>query len=300
MKQAKRLTSVLLVLATLFLLAAPTAVCAKSGLPAVRGLTVSTDGEAKQLVLDWDAMDEAFGYEIYRSTTGKTGSYKRIDVVGNPPFTDSDLKNATTYYYAVRPWAWNNAKETLFGPFRKVHLSTKITKSFALKRFQATWKTMDKLWSSIQHPEDYIADSKSDAIYYPITFKGYTTKAALKKYLQKFFTKQTANAIVNQNFTEIGGKLYAVTHMVMDPQEGLRSSKYLILSSISVKRLKCDDRKATISAELPYLILTGPGPFDDAYETVREKLTLSYENGRWVFSQSKWNFWWEWMFQYVE
>ena len=104
---------------------------------------------------------------------------------------------------------------------------------------------------------------------------------------------------MDQNFAEINGKLYAVAYMVQDPQNGLQSSEYLLLNNVSLKKMKYADKKSTFTAEMPYLIATGPGPFDDDYRTDSEKLTRCYERGRWVFSQPKWSFWWEWSFRYA-
>ena len=270
----------------------------ETSLAKIGKLTVSTGGKAKQLVLQWSAVPRADGYQILRSTTGKTGSYKAIADESATTYIDTGLKHSRAYYYAVRAYAWTGSR-TIYSPYKKANLSTRITKSYACNRFRQTWKVMDKIWSSVKHPENYLENADLDAVYYPITFKGYTTKAQLKNYLNGYFTKKTADAIVNQNFTEIGGKLYAVAYMVLEPQNGLQSSERLLLNDVSLKKMKYADKKTTFTAVMPYLIVTGPGPFDDEYRTDSEKLTLSYESGRWVFSQSKWNFWWDWSFRYA-
>ena len=269
----------------------------ETSLAKIKTLKISTGEKAKRLTLKWSTVPRADGYQVYRSATGKTGSYKLLDDVGATQYVDKGLKNATAYYYAVRAYAWNGEK-TIFSPFKKANLSTRITQSYALKRFQQTYKVMDKLWSSIKHPEQYLSDEETDAVFYPITFKGYTTKAQLKKYLCAYFTEATANNLVNQNFTEINGKLYAVAYMVMDPQRGIQSSVHLLLNDVSLSKVRYADKKVTFVASLPLLIITGPGPFDDEYETQRVKLTLAYEGGRWVFAQSA-GIWYDYCFQYV-
>ena len=298
----KKTISLLLALAlfSLALFSLPATTAAAAGkLPKISTLEITTGGKAKQLRLQWRPVSGATGYQILRSTTGKTGSYAIIAATeGKTTYTDAGLKDSTPYYYAVHAYADNGSRNT-YSAAKKGNLSTRITNSYACKRFRKAWKVMDKIWSSIQHPEDYLENFERAAFYYPITFKGYTTKAQLKNYLNGYFTKKTADAIVNQNFTEIGGKLYAVAYMVLEPQNGLQSSERLLLNDVSLKKMKYADKKTTFTAVMPYLIVTCPGPFDDEYRTDSEKLTLSYESGRWVFSQSKWNFWWDWSFRYA-
>ena len=300
----KKTLSLLLALLMLAMIALPAAaepddvngyLNGEDSLAEISSLKISTDGKSKQLTLTWSWVPRTLGFEVWRSTTGKTGSYKRIAEVYESTYTDTGLKNATTYYYAVRGFAWNGEK-TIYSPYAKANLSTRITKSDYLKRFRKTYKVMDKIWSTLD-AANYLENEEISATYYPVTFKGYTTKAQLKKYLYSYFTKKTAARIVNANFKEIGGKLYAVAYMVMDPQNGLQSSRYLLLNDTAVKKIRYADQKVTCSTTLQYLIIVRPGPFGDDYESYTEKLTLAYERGRWVFGEA--DLWYGWIFQYA-
>ena len=63
--------------------------------------------------LTWDKMDVA-GYNIYRSTS-KAGTYKKIDTVIEPSYTDKGLTKGKTYYYKVEAYIKSNGKEIVSG-----------------------------------------------------------------------------------------------------------------------------------------------------------------------------------------
>ena len=90
----------------------------------------------------WDKQLKADGYQIYRSASGKSGSYKKISTLRSPDknsYTNTGLKNAKTYYYAVRAFCRIGGKE-YFGKFAKASLSTRLTKSYLQKRLVAANK----------------------------------------------------------------------------------------------------------------------------------------------------------------
>lgn len=155
----------------LFFLPTTTAAAADK-LPKISTLEIITGGKAKQLRLQWSPVSGATGYQFLRSTTGKPGSYAIIAATeGKTTYTDAGLKDSTPYYYAVRACADNGGRIS-YGAAKKGNLSTRITKSYACKRFRQVWKVMDKIWSSIIYPEDYLENFERAAFYYPITFKG--------------------------------------------------------------------------------------------------------------------------------
>ena len=70
-----------------------------------------TEGKKTSLKLIWNAQDTAIkGYQVFRSTSGKTGTYERIAVVKNTEYKDKGLESGTTYYYAVRAYNKQNGK----------------------------------------------------------------------------------------------------------------------------------------------------------------------------------------------
>lgn len=68
--------------------------------PKFRSLKAVASTKAK---LSWTESENAFGYEIYRSTD-KNGSYQRIARVTSPSYTDRQKTPGVTYYYRIRAW----------------------------------------------------------------------------------------------------------------------------------------------------------------------------------------------------
>ncbi len=61
-------------------------------------------------VLSWNDVEGAAKYQIFRSTTGAAGSFKRIATVTGTSFTNAKAVSGTTYYYKVRAIGWYDAK----------------------------------------------------------------------------------------------------------------------------------------------------------------------------------------------
>ncbi len=66
--------------------------------------------------LQWEAVRGAVKYQIYCSTTQKTGSFKRIATVTGTQFTHKKAEGGTMYYYKVRAIAADGSKGG-FGPY---------------------------------------------------------------------------------------------------------------------------------------------------------------------------------------
>ena len=71
-------------------------------LTGVPTLTTGTDTASGKPVLKWTAVTAATQYEVYRSTTGASGSYKIVRRTTGLTFTDTDATAGSTYYYVVR------------------------------------------------------------------------------------------------------------------------------------------------------------------------------------------------------
>ena len=205
----KRLISV--VLAMLIMLsctAAPLAVYAKKDKldqPAEFFVGVP-DNKEKTLHLAWTGVSGADGYQIYRSNSGKSGTYQLIATTKNLAYTDNNLKQQTLYYYAVRAFAKTGGK-TIYSDLYKDDCYTKISKNFAYKKLQQAWT--------------YYAE------YCLITNKSITTKQALKKYLSKYFDLWKVEAFVDAYYIEKGGRLY-----VRIPEWGDGGGQYRELAKV--------------------------------------------------------------------
>ncbi|ODA40592.1 fibronectin type III domain-containing protein [Desulfosporosinus sp. BG] len=72
-----------------------------TSLSAVNDLSASSDG-SDEISLDWNSVNDATSYCIYRATS-YSGTYTKIDTVTTTSYTDdTDLADDTTYYYKVQ------------------------------------------------------------------------------------------------------------------------------------------------------------------------------------------------------
>lgn len=60
--------------------------------------------------LTWNSVDGAVKYQIYRSKTGKSGSFKRIATVTGTKYTNTKAEAGTTYFYKIRAVSSTGAK----------------------------------------------------------------------------------------------------------------------------------------------------------------------------------------------
>ena len=239
----KRLISV--VLAMLIMLscaAAPLAVYAKKDKldqPAEFFVGVP-DNKEKTLHLAWTGVSGADGYQIYRSNSGKSGTYQLIATTKNLAYTDNNLKQQTLYYYAVRAFAKTGGK-TIYSDLYKDDCYTKISKNFAYKKLQQAYQISEQ-WiyclekycnfkKTVTKKETHIDPDGSEWTYYAeyclITNKSITTKQALKKYLSKYFDLWKVEAFVDAYYIEKGGRLY-----VRIPEWGDGGGQYRELAKV--------------------------------------------------------------------
>lgn len=66
-----------------------------------------------------NTVDDADGYEIYRSTSSK-GKYKKVGTTGYSTFIDENLKANTKYYYKIQAYATNSEGNKIYSDYSKV------------------------------------------------------------------------------------------------------------------------------------------------------------------------------------
>lgn len=258
---------------------------------AITNLKITTANKKQLLKLTWNAQSQADGYQIYRSNTGKSGTYEKIATVrGKNTYVDKGLKNATTYYYKIRSFVKQN-NNTLFGAFSKTSLSTKITLPYAKKRFNATMKFLEDFYSSGTIFDQMIMKSHTDAYetyddpHYLFEYKNCRTKEQLKKYLTKYVSGKVADTILKEKFYVINGKLY-----IWFPPMGAESA--MVLSKTKITNCVYSDKKVSMRIGVFW---KGAEGYDDAgYDNINQ--TLVYENGRWVFGKE--NYMTDWIYPY--
>ena len=68
------------------------------------------------LKITWNKVIGADGYQVYRSTTGQSGSYKKVAMVKTNAYNDKNVKGTNIYYYLIR--AYRSAdKKVYYGKF---------------------------------------------------------------------------------------------------------------------------------------------------------------------------------------
>ena len=248
---------------------------------------------SKRLLLDWsgsysvDYEEIPSGYEIYRSETGKSGTYKKIATTRKETYNDSGLKNGTVYYYKVRGYL-KKGDNTFYSKFVIGCGCTKLTNHQATKLLQKAYR-MAGMWMDLAQPNcshkkvlilprTYTypdgTTSTSDGEYYLVTNKIITTKKQLKKYLSKLFDKDQVNRFVDDLYLEKNGKLwmyhfdwgdgaspFAQRDKVIYVSQGWDSIKFVnICNWGNDESLSCD-----------------PVIHD-----------LEFRNGRWIFTDEYW------------
>lgn len=291
----KKVISIVLTLViSLSMLALPFSVYASkdAAQPArVTDLKITTANKKQLLKLTWNAQLQADGYQIYRSNTGKSGTYEKIATVrGKNTYVDKGLKNATTYYYKIRSFVKQNSN-ALFGAFSKTSLSTKINSAYAKKRFNATMKFLEDFYSSGTNFDQMIMKSHTDAYgtyddpHYLFEYKNCRTKEQLKKYLTKYVSGKVADTILKEKFYVVNGKLY-----IWFPPMGAESA--MVLSKTKITNCVYSDKKVSMRIGVFW---KGAEGYDDAgYDNINQ--TLVYENGRWVFGKE--NYMTDWIYPY--
>ena len=292
LKTAKQILAVLLALLCMSTGISVTGSAASAMKPGSVGqLWLTTDGKAKTLKLSWDKASNATGYQIYRSTTGKSGSFQKVAATKGTYYTDKDLASSTTYYYKVRAYAKQNGK-SVYGAFSKENLSTRITKAFAQKQLQAAYKVADYWLSpelkncdlSITVP----AGKKAHVdCYHPVKGNKFQTKEQLKEYLNQYFAWQFLDEAVEAVYMEKDGKLYM-------GEVGYGDAASHNYQHDRVDYIWQKDGYATV------LVIEEHEDFEGKFE-IPYPHGLYYENGRWVFGEEDgirsygrlnyWNFW---------
>ena len=170
----------------------------------IEKLAITTDGKSRQLKLTWTSLNGVTGYVVYRSTSGKSGTYKKIAVVkGTNTYTDKSLNSSTNYYYAVRAYKTTDSKHT-YGKYKTAYLSTRPTKTFLAKRLCKISDVMFRLMLGFN--EDFNDSFKRNGEYY-YRVETFKSKAELIKYLNCYMTENIYGKYMKY-YVERNGKLY--------------------------------------------------------------------------------------------
>ena len=287
----KRIFSTLLaMLMLLSCVAVPTQVFAKNNkLSEVYDLYVFVpDNQVKTLCLTWhEGEGKPDGYQIFRSTSGKKGTYKRIATTIELSYTDTGLKNQTIYYYAVRAFV-HKGNKTVYSSFSKRDCFTKITKSYAAKLLKNAysiyqkWIVRDSLDLDYNKAIKYLEKIRMndgtifdpEISYYLVKDKTIKTKKAIEKLLKKYFSEWTIGTFVDDYYVERNGQLYT------------REPSFIYGEAQDYERFKIrdiaqKDDYLSFSVLETWMTYTGDYQKMAAYSMYRD-------NKKWLFTDTSW------------
>lgn len=74
--------------------------------PGVKGLNTSSERKLNNMLITWTKDSTVSGYQIYKSTSTKASSFKKLVTLSNKytSYRDTDVKPGTTYYYRMRAY----------------------------------------------------------------------------------------------------------------------------------------------------------------------------------------------------
>ena len=286
MKRIVSLILSVLLLASLFAMPQASVFAASAGAPAkVSSLRITTANKKKLLKLSWNKQPDAIGYQIYRSTSGKRGSYQKIASVRDKTvYVDKNLKASKTYYYAVRAFNKSGGKYR-YGAFAKTNLSTKLTKAYLQKLIQKANKvTLDwtinafEMCASEDMNDQRNVKVKEDGYSYDRTYarirsdKYHSVKDIEKDLAQYYADKSLYEIYTKVYYKEFNGKLYGI---VGDPGGDFHGD------SGKLQIVTASDRAYDVLIDDIYngdIVYEYKGKVVDTYH-----YHLFYQNGRWMF-----------------
>ncbi|MGN1442396.1 MAG: fibronectin type III domain-containing protein [Acutalibacteraceae bacterium] len=249
---------------------------AASAVAKVTGLKITTSGKSGYLKLSWNAQKNITGFQVYRSTSGKSGTYQKIATLKSSQvsYADSGLKNSTPYYYAVRAYKKTSNGYT-YGSFAKADLSTRITKSYIKKKIErANYLWLGWVSHGFAAAEDF--DYKdviyvSGVKYIRIKSNEFKSIVQMKAELATCFggtAKQMYNDYIKHYYIEKNGKLYGI--------EGLGEGGDMNPDRLSLINIKLTDTSCSF-------VVRGYCSWDRSYVTESGTCKLYYRNGNWVY-----------------
>ena len=246
-----------------------------STVAAVSGLKITTSGKSGYLKLSWNEQKNITGFQVYRSTSGKSGTYQKIATLKSSQvsYADSGLKSSTPYYYAVRSYK-KTSGGYIYSSFAKVDLSTRITKSYVKKKIErANYLWLGWVSFMLEISEDNF--DKKDVIYRK--FDGYTSRyyrlknikykslSQLRKDLSTCFDKRVYEESLNDNYIEKNGKIYGLGFTEQGGGDGGPDR-------LSLTNIKYTDSTCTFT-------IKGSGLIEEEALTYK----LYYKNGNWIY-----------------
>lgn len=249
-----------------------------STVAAVSGLKITTSGKSGYLKLSWNEQKNITGFQVYRSTSGKSGTYERVAVLksSQTSYADSGLRSAKPYYYAVRAYK-KTSSGYVYSSYSLTNLSTKLTASFIKNQVEKAnylyegWVIGLTAAESFNWNDKVVKKTSYDTVTYRcIKTTKFKTRKEIKDALATCFggdvLKKCCESI-DSDYIEKNGKLYGREEL---GQGGDIEINRLYLKNVVIKNTSCT---FTISGYCS----------DYTSYTESDTYTLYYRNGKWVY-----------------
>ena len=248
-----------------------------STVAAVSGLKITTSGKSGYLKLSWNEQKNITGFQVYRSTSGKSGTYERVAVLksSQTSYADSGLRSAKPYYYAVRAYK-KTSSGYVYSSYSLTNLSTKLTASFIKNQVEkanylsAGWSGYALAAAEAFDSRDRIKAPTNGGYYVRIKSNKFKSKAEIKAAMATCFggdVLKRLNGFIDDNYLDRNGKLYGREEL---GQGGDIEINRLYLKNVVIKNTSCT---FTISGYCS----------DYTSYTESDTYTLYYRNGKWVY-----------------
>lgn len=215
-------------------------------------VAATNEGRKTRILLRWEARADADGMQIYRSETGKRGSYEKIaSVRGKTWFRDSGLSANSIYYYKLRSFS-KTPDGYVYSPFETVTAATALTASFLKEKLNeaqtAAHNYLDTAMPRCKNGKTIIRTAETDdglvtCRFAEVTRGSIRSTAKLKRYLRRFFSRDFVENFVSTYYCDANGGLYLMEAQAPD-------ASYLVQSQTSIRQIQQENTAVTFDALL--------------------------------------------------
>ncbi|MBR2028085.1 MAG: C40 family peptidase [Oscillospiraceae bacterium] len=114
----------------------------------------SNDAITGKIIINWNAVEGASEYEVYRSETGEEGSFQLIADTASASFTDKDTAAGAVYYYKVKAIHANSVADSVLSSARSHICVLPSPTGLTLSNIGKTGKIQLK-WSPVEDASEY-------------------------------------------------------------------------------------------------------------------------------------------------
>ena len=253
-------------------------------LPAkVKGVKVSET--INGLKLTWNKVSGATGYNLLTYNTS-TKKYTNIGATTTNSITVNDYSGNKIYYFTVRAYKTLDKKVYYGERSAFVKHLTFPTEAQAAAIYNNAYKAA-YTWFDFGGNADWNdVKTYNGARYVRVTHKTINTKAKLRSYLYKYFTKSIVDQFLDKNtegmgltYRDFGGKLYKLEIIAGDMHP------IYYLNKTSAYLVSMNGNNCTFHVKIAYKFSP-----DESYQYLSERTTFVKENNRWVVGTGDWRY----------